>query len=971
MLKIVKYISILFFVLVVTFGVFLFLGIKVDSFSFGNFSVSKLYIKYDKKLIVEIEKLDFLVKNSKNNKSIDYKSIYENLSRIPIILNNFQKIDVERLKIGNREFTLTVNENYLYLDNNEINLASSLSTAGSQIILDINSLFFKKNGMTFFGKAKIDTFKQLINFFGSYDYKYVTGELNLQLKDEIIDFYVNTNKSIKTISFLKDFFRLDKVAESWMYDNVEGDISLNYLYGKFDLNKLRLIEKSTLGNAVITDAKIHFNKKVKPVKTSKLTIDFKHDNLYFKLLKPTYAQTSLDGSKVYINNLTSLKNGVVVVDLKTNSRLNNNILEILDAYKIKLPIKQIDGNTTSSLVLKIPYSIKRHMEVDGKFDIEKSNLKLNNFDFFTQEAQVILKDNIIHIEKSKISNDMFDINLNLKIDTKTHQAIGQSTINKFEIKTSKGSVIKLNDFDTKVDVDFNDTTKINLKNLQTLIEIDADKTNITISDLKPIYEYSELLKNIKVDSGNLDIKVFDKDNITFNALLQNLDFPIFKDGNKIQNLSLKGDISKEKTHIYTESKEIQIESFKDEKDIIKLDNIDIKLSQKEQKENNYLPNINIELNNSKVMLDDNHTYRVNWAKIKIDNKKINFSADVKDLDLPISKNNKKITNLTLDGVYEKNNIKLKTFDKKLNLEYDLNKEKIIMNLEGYDVLYYTKNQNNEENLTSYYINGKNSNIIINDKYKAISDKYNFIFENTQTKIDLSHKSTKVKYFKNEKGEVIISGKNMNDQFLNALIGKKLVEGGNINIEAKGINDIIKGKAIIEDSKIVDLAILNNLLILINTSPGLINPLLAIPSVVGMATNDGFNLNGYRIVNGTIDFVYDVNNKFLNMEKIFTKGNGIDFDGFMTINFNTFDIDSKLKLVFFKNYSKIVGAIPVVNYILLGDENRVSTQVEIYGTLEEPKYKTKFVKEGVTAPLNLIKRIITSPLKLFETTEDKK
>ncbi len=929
-----------------------------------------MYIKYDKKLIVEIEKLNFLVKNTNDNKPIDYKSIYENLSKIPIVLNNFQKIDVERLKIGGNEFTLTVNENYLYLDNNEINLATSLSTAGSQIILDINSLFFKKNGMTFFGKAKIDTFKQLINFFGSYDYKYVSGELNLQLKDKIIDFYINTNKSIKTISFLKDFFRLDKVAEEWMYDNVEGDISLNYLYGKFDLNKFRLIEKSTLGNAIISDAKIYFNKKVKPVETSKLTVDFKHDSLYFDLLKPTYNKTSLDGSKVYINNLTSLKNGVVVVDLKTNSILNNNILEILDAYKIKLPIRQIDGNTTSSLTLKIPYSIKKHMEVNGKFDIVKSNLKLNNFDFFTHEAQVILKDNIIDIQKSKISNDMFDIDLDLKIDTNKHQATGQSTINKFEIKTSKGSVIELNDFDTKVDVKFDNTTKIDLRNLQTLIEIDADKTNISISDLKPIYEYSELLKNIKVDSGKLDIKVLNNDNITFDALIQNLDFPIIKDGNKIESLTLKGTIDKEKTYIYSESKDIQIESFKEGKDTIKLDNIDIKLSQKEQKENSYLPNIDIELNNSKVLLDEKHIYKTNWAKIKIDDNKINFSADVKDLDLPISKNNKKVTTLTLDGVYQNDNIKLKTFDKKLDLEYDLNKEKITMNLEGYDVLYYTKNQNDEENLTSYYINGKNSNIIINDKYKAISDKYNFIFENTQTKIDLFHKSTSVKYSKNEKGKVLISGKNMNDQFLNALIGKKIVEGGNINIEAEGINDIIKGKATIEDSKIVDLAILNNLLILINTSPGLINPLLAIPSVVGMATNDGFNLNGYRIVNGTIDFVYDVNNKFLNMEKIFTKGNGIDFDGFMTINFNTFDIDSKMKLVFFKNYSKIVGAIPVVNYILLGDENRVSTQVEIYGTLNEPKYKTKFVKEGVTAPLNLIKRIIISPLKLFDTIDDK-
>ena len=97
--------------------------------------------------------------------------------------------------------------------------------------------------MTFFGKAKIDTFKQLINFFGSYDYKYVSGELNLQLKDKIIDFYINTNKSIKTISFLKDFFRLDKVAEERMYDNVERNNFVQHTL--YEVIREKFIEKFT------------------------------------------------------------------------------------------------------------------------------------------------------------------------------------------------------------------------------------------------------------------------------------------------------------------------------------------------------------------------------------------------------------------------------------------------------------------------------------------------------------------------------------------------------------------------------------------------------------------------------------------------------------------------------------------------------------------------------------------------------
>ena len=51
------------------------------------------------------------------------------------------------------------------------------------------------------------------------------------------------------------------------------------------------------------------------------------------------------------------------------------------------------------------------------------------------------------------------------------------------------------------------------------------------------------------------------------------------------------------------------------------------------------------------------------------------------------------------------------------------------------------------------------------------------------------------------------------------------------------------------------------------------------------------------------------------------------------------------MIFFKDYSKIVNYIPVFNYILLGDEKRVDTEVIISGTLDEPKYKNKFNRRG--------------------------
>ncbi|XPV54752.1 MAG: AsmA-like C-terminal domain-containing protein [Halarcobacter ebronensis] len=148
-----------------------------------------------------------------------------------------------------------------------------------------------------------------------------------------------------------------------------------------------------------------------------------------------------------------------------------------------------------------------------------------------------------------------------------------------------------------------------------------------------------------------------------------------------------------------------------------------------------------------------------------------------------------------------------------------------------------------------------------------------------------------------------------------------------------------------------------------------NPLLAIPSVVGMATNGGFNINGYRVTDGRVDFSYDFDSKILNMYKIFTKGNGIDFDGDASINFETSQIDSKLKLIFLKDYSRIVGEIPVFNYLFLGDEKRVDTQVEIYGTLQNPEYKTNLAKDGMNAPVNFFKRLIEAPKKIYDSISE--
>ena len=966
MLKIIKVIILLLFIFFISLGLSLFLGIKIDSFSFGNFSVSQLYLKLDKKLILEVEEIVFEIKKTSTKTSRE--DLLKDINLLPKVLKVFKKIDIERLKIKDNEFTILLNEKNLYLDNKFVNISADLDFKESEVDLDLYSLYLKDIDLTLIGKSKVNIDKELMNFFGEYVYENVEGELNIQITPKIFDFYVNTTKEIKSIKFLKKFFRLDKVAEAWMYDNVTGDMKLNYLNGQIDLQKQKPIMDSIKGNVVISDAKIKFHKDAKAVDTKKLTISYENDKLSFDLENPTYDKSKIYGSRVDIPNLTSLEKGAVIVDLKSDSMLNNDILEILKAYNINLPLIQKNGQLNSSLILKIPYLKSKKMQVDGQFKLTNAVLKLKNFEFLAKKANVILKNNIVKISDSHIIHEeMLNSNLELEIDTNNSTAIGNAKINSFDIGKAKDSVLSVKDLDTKLSVDFKNNTKIVLNKLDTTLDISKDNIFINIKDLSKIYPYSNLLNLTNINNGDLKVNVIDKDNIEFDINAKEMNFPFEKNGEKIKDLSANGIIKGDLTTIKTNDNDIEIIFIKDENTLLKLKNIDLIIEQSQEKNSSKkFPNIDLELKNAKIKLDEEHQYNTSYANIYIKDSKISFDGKALDLDLPISKDGKKIKDLTLFGSYENEVLDIKTKDNNLELKYDISKESISMKLNSYDVLYYTDQETKKENKTSYFIDGINSNIIINGKYIAKASKYNFVFEDTKTNIDLQYKDTEFKYYKDISGNITIDAKNMNDIFLNALMNKNLVEGGNVNLSAKGKNGIINGVANLEENKIVDLAILNNLLILINSSPALINPLLAIPSVVGMATSGGFNLNGYKVTKGSIDFFYDFNNKFLNMHKIETKGNGIDFKGFTTINFNNSKLDSKLKLIFFKDYSKIVGAIPVINYVLLGDEKRVDTEVTIYGTLDKPKYKTNLVKEGISAPVNFLKRVITSPVKLIKS-----
>lgn len=959
MLKMIKPIFLFFFLIIISLFSFLYSGIKIDSFSFSNIFVSQFYIKIDKKLILDIDYIEY--KSEKTKTSNSFEELKNSIELLPKVLKFFQKIKINKLKIDDNEFEIILNDEILYLDNKYINIASKIDTISNQVVFELYSLYLKDLDFLFDGKVKIDYFNEKLNYYGNFYYENLQSNINVEMNKKIAKFYL-VSQPFKSLKFLKNFLHLDPIAESWMYDNVQGDIKIEGLYAEYDLENNHIIEDSISGRAQIKDAKIRFHNNVDVVNTKSLDISFYKDRLHFDLIEPMFKEKSLDGSFVTIHNLTSEKNGQVDVFLKTNSKLDKDILDILKAYDITLPITQKSGNTQASLLMKFPYEESKKMSTYGEFFLNDAQMRINNFEFESKNAEVILDDSLIKIKNSDFKyKDMINATLNLVLDTKTLKSQGDATIKSFLIKEENESFVEIKDKKTAIDLDFNNEVNISLKDLGTHIKV-SDLIYVNINDLSKIYPYSKLLKDNSIKEGHIALQIKDEKNISFEALIKGMNLSIQKDERNIDSLEINGKIENGKTNISSKDGDIKIEI--DDKLNIYLQNLDVILDNKKIEKGNLKQEIIINLFNTKLKMDTDIYYLEN-AKISIKNSGIDFEADVKDLTLPIKKNNDKIEKLSLIGSIKDDITSIKTKNQDLVLE--LKNDSVSLYVDGYN-LHYTSADSEKIEKIKYKkvdIKGENSIILYNETNKLLADDFVVRIREDSKFISLDYKETSITFKESKDKKIDIFSNNVSDEFVNAILGKHIFNGGNLMFYASGYKNNLNGKFIIENSNVEGLTILNNLLLFIQTSPALINPLLAIPAVVGMATNSGFNLLAYNIIDGTIDFNYDKDAELLYIKKLITVGNGIDFDGSGIVDLKNFTIDSNIKLIFFKDYSKIVGMIPVVNYVLLGNNNRVETEVNLKGSLDNPEISTNLTKDTINVPMNIGKRIFNSPSMIFD------
>jgi len=127
---------------------------------------------------------------------------------------------------------------------------------------------------------------------------------------------------------------------------------------------------------------------------------------------------------------------------------------------------------------------------------------------------------------------------------------------------------------------------------------------------------------------------------------------------------------------------------------------------------------------------------------------------------------------------------------------------------------------------------------------------------------------------------------------------------------------------------------------------------------------GFGISGFEIKKGKI--TYHIIKEKVVFDSIYIKGDIATIVGKGTLDMKTKKLNINLAIQTVRKLGKIVGSLPLIGYILMGEDNSITFGLKIKGTLANPKVETSAAKEFLMLPFDLIKRTLQSPAHIINS-----
>ena len=552
------------------------------------------------------------------------------------------------------------------------------------------------------------------------------------------------------------------------------------------------------------------------------------------------------------------------------------------------------------------------------------------------------KVSIVNIIDEKPTTLVLDLHIRSVIDSVVHEILQSYDLN--IPVTQKGSMAKV---DLKMEIPLVESTK----KTSVFLNVDLEKSDVTISNVKlPVIKGNVQYKKGLIVIKNVDIKD---------------EWYAVRVNGKVYLKNKKANLKLDVDHLSLGSRKEKIFKLKNKKNMAL--NIDYAVHIVD------IPDLNVRL----VKRNKEYTIKlINIKTIKPYLRNIEVKMDGGQLDIMTKdfktytykgvlkrnscffydNNNVCHTQVPCKGKVSGNTFTLQAFQNRLYI--DTYKGLIKVNHLNIDLKDFFESSDKNKKSTNkgkkLTIRGRKSQLRY-DKYRLVTDSYTInVSANGNIKAIGKLKDDQVILTKKGKN-IRIEALRIKDQLLHPLINFKGLHKGRYTFKASGDpKKLLHGEVIIEGGVMRDFKAYNNTLAFINTLPAL-----------ATLSQPGYSNKGFTIKKGIAKFRKIGEKIIFDMIRIEGISANIVGKGEIDLNKNTINMNMAIQTA--RELGKVVGSIPLLGYIIMGEDKSMTVGLKITGSLSHPKVETSASKELLELPLDIIKRTFQSPAHIINKT----
>ncbi|MEA2028540.1 MAG: AsmA-like C-terminal domain-containing protein, partial [Campylobacterota bacterium] len=417
----------------------------------------------------------------------------------------FEFIQLKSVKLKNNHYYINYVDGVLHIVSDEYESVVDIKRHGEILHADISLLYIKKEDITLWGKFDYNMRTGSIDASGEYRAYELNGGFDFTKLDSKVSLRLDANETTSIEKVINRFVKNPKVNE-WILDRIEtSNYRLDELSasGEIKNGQFKLDLDSIYGLLYAKDIDLYFNKRLKkPIDIETLKLRYQKGSLIFDLSNPRYQDKNITHGHVVIEGLTN-KKPYLHLDLALTSRFDKKIAEILEAYRLKIPIFQKSGETNASLYIGVDLKQKA-VEVKGDFNLSQGVLKIAKAPLSIQNANISYANKEVHIHKAQLHNDLYDGNVTGAVYIKDKKALLDVDLNQFSIKRKKRVIVELANMHLPLTLRYDKGVEFDIPKLKTQIYTQDSNIIFDFQDIDKIQQYIKVLPTT-FDGGHLKL----------------------------------------------------------------------------------------------------------------------------------------------------------------------------------------------------------------------------------------------------------------------------------------------------------------------------------------------------------------------------------------------------------------------------------------------------------------------------------